>query len=1625
MFTEDQLKAESFLQDIDSLLNSGEVPNLYQIDERQEILELVRLAAQGGNRNLDISPLAVFSFFINRVKEKLHIVLSFSPIGTAFRTRLRLYPSLVNCCTIDWYEGWPENALEMVATYWMRNMSVSQEIKDSAVILCKYFHLEARQICDVFYEKYGRKTYITSASYLDLIKSFQTLMARKQDELTLAKFRYLNGLSKLDFAAQQVSEMQKSLEELQPQLEIMTAKAKAMLVQIEKETREAEYASMLVREDEKVANVQAASAQELKTECEADLAQAIPILEEAIAALNTLKPADITLVKSMKNPPAAVKLVMAAVCVMKDLKPDRVPDPGTGRMVLDFWGPSKRILGEMTFLQQLKDFDKDHIHIAIMTKIRKEYISHKDFKPEIVAKASSAAEGLCKWIIAMDLYDAVARVVAPKKEKLEKAENEYAETMAILQEKRDQVARLEERLRELNLQLELAQNEQQRLQDAVDLCSQKLIRANKLIGGLGGEKTRWKSVAADLKVQYDSLAGDILISCGVIAYLAPLTIQYRNQCMVDWREKCILRNIPCSQEYDFIKVLGSEITIQQWYIYGLPRDAFSTQNAIIQNNSCRWSLMIDPQNQANKWIKSMEKANNLGIVKFTDGNYMKMIENGIEFGMPVLIENIQDFLDAPIDPLLSKKTFRQAGITVIALGDSVIPYHSNFRLYLTSKLRNPHYMPEVFNKVTIVNFALTMQGLEDQLLGIVVANERPDLQKKKEQLVVESAENRAALKYVEDTILKTLAEAEGNILENETAIQVLDNAKDLAFDILQKQKTTKQTEDSIEMFRQDYRPVAAHSTTLYYSISDLPNVDPMYQYSLAWFINLYRMSVLNSSKSNVLLQRLENIKSMFTYNLYSNVCRSLFEKDKVLYAFVLTLKVMDFKGLLDRQEYMFFLTGGVNVENPIKNPTTWLGNKSWDELCRLSDLPAFTGILDTFKREMTEWQKVYDSNQPQNETLPGKWQNDLSVFQKLIVLRIIRPDKLGVAAYQFVNNVMGSEYVTPPPFDLAKSYVDSNHLCPLVFILSPGSDPMMPLTKFAERKGYMAKFQSISLGQGQGPIAEAMIEDGMITGSWVCLQNCHLAVSWMPRLEKLCELMDDSNTHDTFRLWLTSYPSDKFPISILQNGVKMTNEPPGGLHQNLRLSYLSDPIKDPDFYYSMGEKEFDFSRLIFGICFFHAVVQERRTFGPLGWNIPYGFNDSDLHISLQQLQMFIKEYAEIPYEALTYLIGECNYGGRVTDDWDRRLIVTVLADFLNPSVVKDRNYVFAGNQKCYGLPMKTSYDDYLAHIGKLPDTHPPEVFGLHQNAGITRDLRTTNIMLSSLLLLEGGSSSAGADTDQVLNSLIKELLSKLPELYDLEYAKKKYPFDYSESMNTVLVQEMERFNKLLRAMRTTLITLRKSILGIVAITPQLELLATSLLLSRIPAAWMAVSYPTLKPLGSYVNDFIQRVDFLQDWHDNGKPITFWLSGFFFTQAFLTGAKQNHARKFTIPIDQLDFDHHVLKEFSKSNLPDTGVYVNGLYVDGAHWDVENVHLVEQKPKILWDSLPAIWLEPILIEKFQPGSRYKSPVYKTSERRGVLSTTGHSTNYVLPVFLNTIVDRSHWIKRSAALLCQLNE
>ncbi|KAJ7400487.1 hypothetical protein BTVI_105082 [Pitangus sulphuratus] len=1626
LFCDNQIKDESFVEDINMLLNTGDVPNIFAADEKAEIVEKMQGAARMENRKIEATPLAMYSFFIERVKKNLHIVLAMSPIGDAFRNRLRMFPSLINCCTIDWFQTWPTDALEMVANKFLEDIELKDDIRKEYEFICQ-------------------ETYDAN-----------------------------------------VAEMQKELTALQPELIETSAETEKMMVKIEKETVEVDAIKEVVSADEKEANDAAAVAQGIKVghrdlsleqdgfrgtgscddvlmglndefilcpgpktvhleltedECEADLAEALPALAAAQAALDTLNPSDISLVKSMQNPPGPVKLVMESICIMRATKPERKPDPsGSGKMIEDYWGPAKKILSDIKFLEKLQKYDKDNIPPAIMKRIREKFINHADFQPDVVKNVSSACEGLCKWVRAMEVYDRVQKVVAPKRERLKGAEEVLEVQMQKLRVKQAALKEVVDRLQALQDEFDRMNNKKKELEDNIERCSQKLVRAEQLISGLGGEKERWTEAARLLGIRYTDLVGDVLLSSGTVAYLGAFTVDYRLKCQKQWQVLCSEKNIPCSSDFSLSNTLGDPVKIRAWQIAGLPVDSFSIDNGIIVSNSRRWALMIDPQRQANKWIKNMEKTNKLSVIKLSDTHYVRTLETSIQLGTPVLLENIGEELDAFIEPILLKQTFKQQGVEYMKLGENIIEYSRDFRFYMTTHLRNPHYYPEVAVKVCLLNFMITPLGLQDQLLGIVAAKEKPELEEKKNQLIIESAANKKQLKEIEDKILEVLSHSEGNILEDETAIKILSSSKELSEEISEKQKISSLTEKEIDSTRMGYKPVAVHSAVVFFCISDLANIEPMYQYSLVWFINLYVQSIAKSKKSGNLEQRIKNITDHFTVSIYNNVCRSLFEKDKVLFSFLLTVGIMKGKGQIDDEVWRFLLTGGVALDNPHPNPAPdWLSNKSWAELVRASCLTNLQGLMEHIRDNFSKWKPIYDSVKPHEEAFPDEWSR-LTGLDRMVILRCLRPDKIIPAVQMFIVENMGRTFIEPPTFDLGRSYSDSNCCAPLIFILSPGADPMadfvfvcmykilaiIGLLKFADDVSMgSTSIQTVSLGQGQGPIAAKMIYQAITDGTWVVLQNCHLATSWMPALEKICEeVIVPENTNEKFRLWLTSYPSEKFPVSILQNGIKMTNEPPKGVRVNLLRSYLNDPISDPVFFGSC-QKPVMWQKLLFGLCFFHAVVQERRNFGPLGWNIPYEFNESDLRISMQQIQMFLNEYEEIPFEALTYLTGECNYGGRVTDDKDRRLLLSLLSIVYNKDIEQDKYMLSAGGD--YYIPPHGPYESYIEYIRSLPITTHPEVFGLHENADITKDNQETNQLFHGVLLtLPREAGGGGKSPQEIVEDLAQDILSKLPSSYDMEEVMKAYPVLYEESMNTVLRQELIRFNRLTEVVRSSLINIGKAIKGQVLMSSELEDVYNSMLVGKVPSMWAAKSYPSLKPLGSYVSDLLCRLVFFQDWVNNGPPTVFWLSGFFFTQSFLTGVLQNYARKYTIPIDHIGFEFEVMKEeHTMEKMPQDGAYVRGLFLEGARWDRESSVIAESLPKVLYDPLPIIWLKPGESSKFLHMNIYSCPVYKTSARRGVLSTTGHSTNYVLSIELPSDKPQKHWINRGVAALCQLDD
>ena len=684
-------------------------------------------------------------------------------------------------------------------------------------------------------------------------------------------------------------------------------------------------------------------------------------------------------------------------------------------------------------------------------------------------------------------YHETLKVVNPLREQAAEMGEKLAVVQAALAEKRAKVKAIMDNLAALTQEQEELTAKAEKLSYDLEQCKLKMFRATKMIEGLAGEKERWNSTVASLTEAQQFITGDSLVAAGMICYAGPFISQYRESMEKMWREQMSELYIKYTENINMRRVLGKDVVIRSWAVAGLPSDNLSIENGIIMFGSRRWPLMIDPQTQANKFIKKMGSQTegvNLDVFKLSEQNLIRSLELAIQFGKWVLLENIGEYIDPALEPILLQQKVKQGQNWTIKVGERSIPYNDNFKFFLTTTLPNPHYSPETSVKVTILNFSITPVGLEEQMLNLMVLLEMPELQEKKNQIVEDNAKSAAILYKIEDDLLAALS---GNtvdeLLSTDDLINTLADSQKTSGEIAVRQAESKVTEKEIDVKREGFREVAFRAQLLFFCIVDLNNINSMYQYSLQWFQNLFKNSVTNSEQTDDVIRRVEILNDYFTYALYQNVCRSLFEVDKLLFSFLLCTKILFGNNEIDMKEWRFFLAGPSGQIDEKPNPTQWLDDLEWVQSYKQlftmnKDLPIFEGIEEYFINFNVKFKKIFDSVDAHEEPMPGDWNSKLNSFQKLILLKCVRPDKITAAIENFVVEKMGQRFIEPPTFNLPACFSDSDNCTPLVFVLSPGSDPIASFMKYVEDSGMMSRFKTISLGSGQDKPAEEMIAAG-------------------------------------------------------------------------------------------------------------------------------------------------------------------------------------------------------------------------------------------------------------------------------------------------------------------------------------------------------------------------------------------------------------------------------------------------------------------------------------------------------------------------------------------------------------------
>ncbi|KAL8275355.1 hypothetical protein Esti_000677 [Eimeria stiedai] len=1756
MLSDAQIANEKFLVYVNDLLASGDIADLYEGDDKDQLMNAIRPLAKAAG--FPDTREGFWTFFIDKIRRNLHAVLCLSPAGEALRTRARKFPALVNCTVIDWLQPWPYEALHSVASKFCEELPTGEDesIRNSVVDFLPYMFFAVNDAAKSYLEADRRHAltkkfaYVTPKTFIEAMKLYKAMLVKRIKSVEEHSDRLSSGLSKLLDTQEKVSALEDDLREKTVNVEEKKAAAEQFARKVGEEkakvTAQSENANI---EALKCAEIQK-SVSEQRASCEADLEKAIPLVEQAEAALNTLNKKDFQEAKALNKPPPGVEDITTAVMHLL-ASVDPLIEAGKlnsfplvdkqGKLKDKSWkGAQKMMNSPEKFLQTLKDFKAviDDGRVPEQNfKAVEPLLALPHFNREAIQKKSTAAAGLADWVVNIYQYYTVVVSVEPKRRALAEATKQLEEANTKLVAVQELVAELEGKLGKLVAEFDSAIAEKNAVEAEAEKCQRKLDLAQRLMRSLGSEGARWGQTIEELKEQRRVSIGDMLLTSSFVAYAGVFTKKYR-----DWltREKAlpflINHSVPLRPSTDVLAKLTDEAEMALWSKQGLPSDATSRQNGAITSCTERWPLMIDPQMQGRNWIVEKEKDNLASCVQVLRLNTPRMValvEQAIQQGSSVLIENLEQSIDPVLAPLVGRQTIRKGRSQYIKLGDKEISYNPSFKLFLQTRLSNPHYPPELQAECTLINFTVTEKGLEDQLLDLTMQKEQPGLFRRRIQLVKQQNEFTIVLADLETTLLRDISSAEGDVLENIELIQNLEKTKRITMEVSEKVQLAKATEEKLNAVSEVYRPVARRGASLFFLLAQLFKIHSFYLFSMESFVAVINRAIdsisvkpqtaldetavngqkpaadcadqltgvegthsvsevipsledtsehpstaqdsaandnrtedggegqeeadvssaaptspgdeaeknekaseqptgAETSKSAIGSGGAEELSSAGTgsadeeVDINVDAARVNLLKDAITkFAFVSCNrgllnkhKLTEEQGTVTEEEIRLLSQVRPDPSAPPIPETAraWLGEGEWACCRSLEQLKSFknsqVSLLQNFDQDALGWARWMGEDAPENADLPRLFRG-VTQFERLLLLRYLRPDRMLTALQQFVAAQLGQFFVEPPAIDMREIEKEADRNTPLFIVLFPGIDPTPVIESIAKSKNCTAengKFFNISMGQGQEDRALAAVEEAGSSGGWVVLQNVHLMQDWLKRLQRTLEAVSPT-AHRDFRCVLSSEPPplrdmQVIPEALLQRSIKIADEAPQDLKNNLRraVNCFSKEI------INSCARPREFKALLFSLCYFHSLIIGRKKFGFLGWSRSYSFNEGDLTICGNVIKNYLDKYATIPFEDIRYILGEIMYGGHITDNFDRRLNNSYLANIILPEALQ--SYQLAPSFRTPD-PAKTDFAAYQKFVEEKTPPENPQVFGLHPNAELGylssqgEELFTTIQEVAGV----GGGGGSNSKREDVVLAAVDSLLAKLPVPFDIASIRARAK-DFQPA-TVVCLQELERMNALLMEARRTLEQVKRGLEGALNVTDAMEQLSTSLYLGRVPEAWKTYAYESRKPLTPWVNDLVNRVKQLEDWSaDFTLPCPLWISGLFNPMSFLTAVMQVRARKEALPLDEMCLHWTVtnarigqeagvqgatLQSNQPISPPAKGVLIQGFFLEGAAWedgkgDTEG-NLVHALPKILQYPMPVVLVEAIPISEVDNTGMYSCPVYLTSARGPTYVTTAN--------------------------------
>ena len=1002
MLTDTHVVNESFLEDINNLINTGSI-----ILNRELTEKLIKETEAEMTRQKITTGEDPISFFTKRVKDKLHIVLAMSPIGDSLRTRIRNFPSFVNCCNVDWLDPWPEEALQTVAEKSLdelfKEQNIDAEMARSLVLSCVKSHQVAIKAAEDFLAYRKRKVYITPKTYIDLIKSFKHILNELKGNIEENINKLSNGLSKLIESGEKVEVYKEEIARMRPILEEKNIKVQELIAILTVDKEIVDKQVTIVEKDRAVVRMKAEQIADIKREVEIEFEKAKPILQAAIKALSVLDRGSLAELKpKTATLDVQVKDIFECIHIFKKKPTDEKSIKAT--------------LADAGLIDMLKNIMPRELTKEMVIQVENKIKSNPRLNNDSLGKTNKALQPIFKWLTGLISAQESDELVSKMETRLKEVQVALDEQEKALASKEKELQAVVDKLTELENQYKSSLQEKTDLDNNLIKTNKMLANSGKLTQGLAEEHIRWQETVKVLEKSKVFIVADAFLSSACLAYHGPFDGLYRENLVQSWSQIIDSFKLKSSPEYALEESIGDITTIRKWNLYGLPTNKISVCNGIFVERSSSYPYMIDPQLQASKWIKKMESdtEQKINIVKANDNkNLSRILEASIANNIPCLIEDADEAINPYLDPLLLKNFTVKGKTKYLRIGEGdEMAIEDDFRLYFTTKISNPNFLPELFIRVSIINFTVTEDGLEEQLLAEVVREVMPAVEEKKVNLIIAIAKGKNDLRENENQILLQLKNSSGNILENDALIENLENSKQKSEEVKVTLEESEFSQKEILKARDQLRPVAIRGSLLYFIICDLADIDPMYQFSLSYITRLFVNTIRSIPKSDNIKDQCVIFVDKVTENIYLNVCRGLFNEHKKIFSFLVASKIQKRLSNIKPQEWDLFLKGiplGAVYKTYKMPPTITLEDKILNRLyyfasfsdsmntlveSMMKDTGLLTAVLDTW---------AFKSLNPMEVDMPRDIDNKISAFQKLLLVQILRPDTVLVSMIIYVN----------------------------------------------------------------------------------------------------------------------------------------------------------------------------------------------------------------------------------------------------------------------------------------------------------------------------------------------------------------------------------------------------------------------------------------------------------------------------------------------------------------------------------------------------------------------------------------------------------------------------------------------